>query len=265
MKIKILVFALLTTILSCTSKYDDNNRYVKILTDDGDIIVKLYNETPIHTNNFVKLTEDKFYDGQIFHRVIKDFVIQGGDPETRNPKPGKKYGEKDAGYTLDAEIIDTLIHKRGIIAMAREADDVNPEKKSSSSQFYIVTGKVYTNSELDKLEENLNKKLREQVEKKLFDSLLQTDTNFDTNTLSQITQKVSILADSTMNCKRIKFSDKQRVTYTTSGGIPHLDGNYTVFGEVVDGYEVVEKISEVSTDSNDRPLKVIRFKVRIVK
>jgi len=265
MKIKLLVFTLITAVLSCTSKYDDSNSYVKILTDEGDIIVKLYNETPKHTKNFLKLTNDKFYDGLIFHRVIKDFVIQGGDPETITPKPDKIYGEKDAGYTIDAEIIDTLIHKQGIIAMAREADDVNPERKSSSSQFYIVTGKVYTNSELDKLEENLNKKLREQVEKILYDSLLQIDTNFDTYNLGQITQKVSILADSIMNYKRIKFSDKQREIYTTVGGIPHLDGNYTIFGEVVEGYEVVEKISQVPTDSNDRPKKDIKFKVCIVK
>jgi cyclophilin family peptidyl-prolyl cis-trans isomerase len=265
MKIRTLVVLAILAFVSCTNKYKDSNRYVKIITDEGDIIVRLYNETPKHTENFIKLTEQKFFDDLIFHRVIKDFVVQGGDPETRNAEPGKLYGEKDAGYLVDPEIIDTIYHKRGVIAIAREGDDVNPEKKSSSSQFYLVVGKLYTNDELNNLEVKLNKKLREKIEKNLYDSLLSNLNNPDSKFLNQITQKVSILADSIMNIKRIKFNDKQRSIYTTLGGIPHLDGNYTVFGEIVEGYDVVEKISQVQTDSNDRPVKDIKFKVRIVK
>jgi len=265
MKIRTLLVLAILAFVSCTNKYKDSNRFVKIITDEGDIIVRLYNETPKHTENFIKLTEQKFFDDLIFHRVIKDFVVQGGDPETRNAEPGKLYGEKDAGYLVDAEIIDTIYHKRGVIAMAREGDDVNPEKKSSSSQFYLVVGKLYTNDELNNLEVKLNKKLREKIEKNLYDSLLSKLNNPDSKFLNQITQKVSILADSIMNIKRIKFNDKQRSIYTTLGGIPHLDGNYTVFGEIVEGYDVVEKISQVQTDSNDRPVKDIKFKVRIVK
>lgn len=265
MKIRTLLVLAILAFVSCTNKYKDSNRYVKIITDEGDIIVRLYNETPKHTENFIKLTEQKFFDDLIFHRVIKDFVVQGGDPETRNAEPGKLYGEKDAGYLVDPEIIDTIYHKRGVIAMAREGDDVNPEKKSSSSQFYLVVGKLYTNDELNNLEVKLNKKLREKIEKNLYDSLLSNLNNPDSKFLNQITQKVSILADSIMNIKRIKFNDKQRSIYTTLGGIPHLDGNYTVFGEIVEGYDVVEKISQVQTDSNDRPVKDIKFKVRIVK
>lgn len=166
---------------------------------------------------------------------------------------------------IDAEIVDTIYHKRGVIAMAREGDDVNPEKKSSSSQFYIVVGKVYTNDDLNKLEVKLNKKLRDRIEKKIYDSLLSNQNNPDSKYLEQITQKVSILADSIMNIKRVQFNDKQRLIYTTIGGIPHLDGNYTVFGEIVEGFDVVEKISQVQTDSNDRPVEDIKFKVRIVK
>jgi cyclophilin family peptidyl-prolyl cis-trans isomerase len=211
------------------------------------------------------LTEENFFDGLIFHRVIKDFVVQGGDPETKNAEPGKLYGEKDAGYLIDAEIVDTIYHKRGVIAMAREGDDVNPKKKSSSSQFYLVVGKVFTEEELNKLEDKLNKKLREKTEKKLYDSLLGSQSNLNPKFLNEVTQKVSILADSIMKVKHIKFNENQRKIYTTVGGIPHLDGNYTVFGEIVEGYDVVEKISQVQTDSNDRPLKDIKFKVRIVK
>lgn len=265
MKIRTLLVLAILAFVSCTNKYKDSNRYVKIITDEGVIVVRLYNETPKHTENFIKLTEQKFFDDLIFHRVIKDFVVQGGDPETRNAEPGKLYGEKDAGYLVDPEIIDTIYHKRGVIAMAREGDDVNPEKKSSSSQFYLVVGKLYTNDELNNLEVKLNKKLREKIEKNLYDSLLSNLNNPDSKFLNQITQKVSILADSIMNIKRIKFNDKQRSIYTTLGGIPHLDGNYTVFGEIVEGYDVVEKISQVQTDSNDRPVKDIKFKVRIVK
>lgn len=265
MKIRTLVLLGLVSMLSCTTKYNDNNRYVKISTDVGDIVIKLYNETPKHTENFIKLTEENFFDGLIFHRVIKDFVVQGGDPETKNAEPGKLYGEKDAGYLIDAEIVDTIYHKRGVIAMAREGDDVNPEKKSSSSQFYLVVGKVFTEEELNKLEDKLNKKLREKTEKKLYDSLLGSQSNLNPKFLNEVTQKVSILADSIMKVKHIKFNENQRKIYTTVGGIPHLDGNYTVFGEIVEGYDVVEKISQVQTDSNDRPLKDIKFKVRIVK
>lgn len=265
MKIRTLILLGLVSMLSCTNKYNDNNRYVKISTDEGDIVVKLYNETPKHTENFIKLTEENFFDGLIFHRVIKDFVVQGGDPETKNAEPEKLYGEKDAGYLIDAEIVDTIYHKRGVIAMAREGDDVNPEKKSSSSQFYLVVGKVFTEEELNKLEDKLNKKLREKTEKKLYDSMLGSQSNLNPKFLNEVTQKVSILADSIMKVKHIKFNENQRKIYTTVGGIPHLDGNYTVFGEVVEGYDVVEKISQVQTDSNDRPLKDIKFKVRIVK
>ena len=265
MKIRTLVLLGLVSMLSCTTNYNDNNRYVNISTDVGDIVIKLYNETHKHTENFIKLTEENFFDGLIFHRVIKDFVVQGGDPETKNAEPGKLYGEKDAGYLIDAEIVDTIYHKRGVIAMAREGDDVNPEKKSSSSQFYLVVGKVFTEEELNKLEDKLNKKLREKTEKKLYDSLLGSQSNLNPKFLNEVTQKVSILADSIMKVKHIKFNENQRKIYTTVGGIPHLDGNYTVFGEIVEGYDVVEKISQVQTDSNDRPLKDIKFKVRIVK
>lgn len=265
MKIKRLIFISLISMLSCNTKYNGSNRYVKIITNEGDIVVKLYNETPKHTENFIKLAEQKFFDDLIFHRVIKDFVVQGGDPETKNAVQGKVYGENDAGYLIDAEIVDTIYHKRGVIAMAREGDEVNPEKKSSSSQFYLVVGKVFKEEELNELENKLNKKLREKIEKELYDSLFSCHINLNSKFFNQLTQKVSTLADSIMKIKNIKFSENQRKIYTTVGGLPHLDGNYTVFGEIVEGYEVVEKISQVPTDSNDRPLKDIKFKIRVLK
>lgn len=257
----LLVFLIL---VSCNSKYNNSSKYVEIHTDFGKIIVKLYNETPNHTENFLKLTAEKFFDGLIFHRVIKDFVVQGGDPETRNPLPGKLYGDKDAGYLIDSEFSDTIFHKRGSIAMAREGDDVNPNKRSSSSQFYLVVGKIYTEEELNNLEVRLNSRLKEKIEMKLFDSLLNGSAQFDTKTLQNITQLVQNKADSIFNIKKVKFSDKQRKIYTTIGGIPHLDGSYTVFGEIVEGYEVIEKISNVETDKNDRPLTDIKMRIKVI-
>ncbi|MCA1900602.1 MAG: peptidylprolyl isomerase [Candidatus Hydrogenedens sp.] len=262
---KFLTIVIFLLSASCTSKNKDSNVYVEFQTDFGNIIVKLYKETPKHKKNFLELSEKKFYDGLIFHRVIKDFVVQGGDPDTRNPIPGKLYGESDAGYLIDPEFCDTIIHKRGSIAMAREGDEVNPGKKSSSSQFYFVVGKVYTEEELNKLEVKLNVKLKEKIEKKLFDSLLKDNSQFDTKFLQNITQLVQHKADSIFKFQKIKFSDFQRKTYTTIGGIPHLDGNYTVFGEVVEGYDVIENISKVETDNNDRPVTDVKMIVKVLK
>lgn len=258
------IFTVLT-ICSCKS-YDDSNRYVDINTEFGDIVVKLYNETPKHTQNFVKLANEKFFDNIIFHRVIKDFMIQGGDPTTKNAVKGKEYGETDAGYLLNPEFNDTIIHKKGALAMAREGDDVNPEKKSSSSQFYIVVGKIFTQNELDEIEVKNNKKIVENYKKQLFNEMLQNADKIDNQEyLNSINNRIKVKVDSLMlNGKKFKFTDKQRETYTTIGGTPHLDGNYTVFGEVVKGLDIVEKISKLKTDQNDRPAKDVKMVIRVL-
>jgi len=221
--------AALLLLTGCKNATVDNRHLVKISTNYGDIEVVLYNETPKHTLNFINLTDQHFYDGQIFHRVIKNFVIQAGDPETKNSQPGKEYGEKDSGYLIDPEFCDTIIHKYGAIGMARESDDINPDKLSSGSQFYIVIGKVYTNEELDNLEKKINFEKLNKIKQDLYKKYLNENT-------------------------AVSDTNKQREIYTTIGGIPHLDGNYTVFGEVSKGMDIVKKISEVKTDQNDRPL-----------
>ena len=188
---------------------------LKIETSAGDIIVKLYNETPKHRDNFIKLAEEGTYEGTLFHRVIKDFMIQAGDPESKNAPKGKMLGAGDVGYTVPAEFVyPKYFHKKGALSAARQGDNVNPKKESSGCQFYIVTGKFFTEMELDKMTKE----------------------------------------------KGIEFTPEQKEAYMLEGGTPHLDGNYTVFGEVIQGMKVVDKIQFVETNAEDRPTKNIKIK-----
>ena len=204
---------------------------MKIETSEGDITLKLYNETPLHRDNFIRLVKSKFYDGVLFHRVIDQFMIQGGDPNSKDAMPGKMLGDGDVGYTIPAEFrTPQLYHKRGVLAAAREGDDENPEKASSGCQFYIVVGKQFTNEQLDEME------------------------------VSQI-KKYGHANDSTY-----KFSEQARTDYTTIGGTPHLDGNYTVFGEILTGMDVVDRIAQARTNRADRPIEDIRIhKMRLIR
>lgn len=257
------LWLLLLLCISCKS-YNDGNTYVQIDTDYGKIVVKLYKQTPFHTRNFVKLANEHFYDSVIFHRVIKDFMIQGGDPTTKHAVKGKQYGETDAGYLIESEFVDTLFHKKGVIAMARESDDVNPSKKSSSSQFYIVVGKVYTDQELDLLATKLNRQIRERVRQIVYEDFYNPD-NLEKNAQISFEDAIDRKIDSLMfYTPLIEITDAKRKAYTTVGGTPHLDGNYTVFGEVVEGLDVVEIISKVKTDNNDRPINDIKMKIRVL-
>ena len=193
------------------------NQYVKITTSKGEVIIKLYNETPLHRDNFLKLAKEGFYNGTIFHRVIKDFMIQGGDPDSKNSTPEKMLGSGGLKYTIPAEFRDSLFHKKGVLAAAR---DNNPEKASSSSQFYIVQGKVLTDSALNAIEKNRLKH---------------------------------------------KIPEYQREVYKTLGGVPHLDRNYTVYGEVVKGLEMVDNIAAMPTGKADRPKEDIKMTVTVLK
>ncbi len=249
---------------SC-EQYKQDSQYIKVLTDKGEIVIRLYNETPKHRDNIIKLVNDKYYDGQIFHRIINNFVVQGGDPTTKNAKPDSLYGNGGPEYLIDFEYVDTLIHKRGAVGMAREGDDINPEKKSSGSQFYIVKGKIFTNQQLDELEKKLESRNKSSLYKKIFNEKLakQKEKNIDTVSLSL---DVNIAFDSVWEkLPKFKFSEKQRKIYTSIGGIPHLDKNYTVFGEVTQGIDIIDEYSAVTTDKNDRPLKDIKFSIEVLK
>lgn len=193
------------------------HRYIKIQTDLGECLIKLYNETPQHRDNILKLVENGTYNGTLFHRVIKDFMVQGGDPQSKNATKGMMLGEGSLGYTVPAEFRDSLFHKKGVLAAAR---DNNPEKASSASQFYLVQGKIFTDEQLDAVERT-----------------------------------------------RLKFKlpQWQRAIYKTQGGVPHLDRNYTVYGEIVKGIELVDKIAAAQTDSNNRPLTDVKMTLTVLK
>lgn len=263
---KILIFTIISLSTISCGRVKDNSRYIKVVTDKGEIVIRLYDQTPKHRDNIIKLASEKFYDGQIFHRIINNFVVQGGDPTTKKAQPDTLYGNADSGYLIDAEIVDTLIHKRGAVGMAREGDDINPEKKSSGSQFYIVKGKVFTNQQLDELEIKRNSQNKSKLYKKLISEKLEKFKNQSKVDTVSISLDVSMKIDSIWEkYPKFKFTEKQRKVYTTIGGIPHLDGNYTVFGEVTQGMAIVDELSAVQTDKNDRPFKDIKFSISVLK
>lgn len=198
----------------------DSGVRVEMQTSSGNIVILLYDDTPLHRDNFIKLAGEGVYDGTLFHRVIKGFMIQGGDPDSKNAKAGQMLGEGDLGYKIPAEFRENHINKRGALCAARQGDDANPKKESSASQFYIVQGRKWSDGEMNMMEQRFGK----------------------------------------------KYSDEHRKIYAEEGGAPHLDGDYTVFGEVLEGMDVVDKIAAVKTDPMDRPLEdVCILSVKVIK
>ena len=210
---KLILAALIIAGLTCTAQQTNTEKetVVTIKTSMGTIKAKLYNDTPKHRDNFIKLVNEGFYNGTLFHRVINNFMIQGGDPLTKDPSKVNQYGTGGPGYTIPAEIQSNHFHKKGALCAARQGDQVNPKKASSGSQFYIVQGKVYDDKSLNSFE----------------------------------------------NRRGMVFSAKQRQAYQTVGGTPHLDGEYTVFGEVIEGLDVVDKIAAVKTGGPDVPIEPV--------
>ncbi|RLD31386.1 MAG: peptidylprolyl isomerase [Bacteroidetes bacterium] len=246
----------------------DKEQLVLIETNMGNIKLKLYNQTPLHRDNFIKLTKQGYFDGLLFHRVIKDFMIQTGDPKSKNAKPGDLLGNGGPGYTVPPEFDTSLFHKKGVLAAAREGDDVNPKKESAGSQFYIVEGNTYTDEELDQVEiriNNMNKKatffkfIEEEKEK--------AKENNETFDYSKAQGEAAIkTGDMYSESAPYKIPATQREVYKTLGGTPHLDQNYTVFGEIVEGLPIVDKISNVVTDEDDRPKTDVRIiKMKLVR
>ncbi|AMR31001.1 peptidylprolyl isomerase [Mucilaginibacter sp. PAMC 26640] len=217
---KIFTLCILLLVVSMAFAKPPKNQYVRITTSYGSVIIRLYNETPLHRDNFIKLTKSGFYNGTLFHRVIQNFMIQGGDPDSRDTskaKPGAELGNGDVKYTIPAEFRDSLFHKRGVLAAAR---DDNPQKASSGCQFYLVEGKRFTPGKLDTLEMT--------------------------------------------RLKGRKIPTWQRDIYTTVGGVPHLDQNYTVYGEVVSGLDMVDRIAAVKKDERDRPTANVPMTVALL-
>ena len=261
--------------MSCNSKKttdvaQNNNVNVAIETTMGNIVVKLYNETPAHRDNFVKLVKEGYYNGTLFHRVINQFMIQGGDGDSRNAKPGQQLGTGGPDYTIPAEFVyPRYFHKKGALAAARQGDNTNPTKASSGSQFYIVTGNVIPEGQIAQFERQMQMQREQTVFNELVmknrDIIMKMRRNRDNAGLQMLQEQLIAQTKQQIEAEgKFAFTAEQREAYTTVGGAPHLDGAYTVFGEVVEGMDVVEKIEKVATDAHDRPMedvKVISMKI----
>lgn len=269
-------FAILFTLMACclmactgnqkktTDMETGNETLVRLETTMGNITVKLYNETPKHRDNFIKLVKEGTYDSTLFHRVIKNFMIQAGDPQSKTATDTTTLGNGDVGYTLPAEFNPKFFHKKGALAAARLGDDVNPKKESSGCQFYIVTGRKFSEAQMISMENQLNDARLENVFNELArkhmkeiykmrkagdnDGLLELQDSLETQARAIVAKEPGL-----------KFSREQIAAYTTVGGAPHLDGAYTVFGEVTDGMDVVDKIQAVKTNRADRPETDVRI------
>ena len=243
---------------------NEKRTLVKLETTMGNITVALYNETPKHRDNFIKLVKEGVYDSTLFHRVIKQFMIQAGDPDSKNASDTAMLGSGDVGYTIPAEFNPKFFHKKGVLAAARQGDDVNPEKASSGCQFYIVTGRKFTEPQLLGMETKIN----EQHEEALFDSLARQHMKEiykmrkagDNAGLLELQDTLEAQARELADKEeKFRFTPEQIKAYSTVGGAPHLDGSYTVFGEVTEGMEVVENIEIAKTNRADRPVENIRI------
>lgn len=265
-----LILALLAINVQKVKAQDKKENRVEIVTEYGTIQIKLYDETPLHRDNFLKLVDEGFYTDLLFHRVIQSFMIQGGDPDSRNATPEQRLGSGDLGYTIPAEINPKFFHHRGVLAAARQGDQVNPEKRSSASQFYILQGKVFRPTELDtllmKLEENRKASLMQAKMKAIEPELNKLSAE---GRQGELMAKINAIRDSvtlqTARLAPLSFSEEQRKAYTTIGGYPSLDNNYTIFGEVTQGMEVVDAIARQQVNAMNRPLKDIRFSIKRVE
>jgi len=238
--------------------------YVVINTNLGSMKVKLYNETPLHRDNFIKLANSNFYDSLLFHRVIANFMIQAGDPMSKNAKQGAQLGSGGPGYNIPAEIKLGLIHKKGVLSAARLGDQQNPKRESSGSQFYIVQGSKITDEQLNQTEAGINNQIKQQLIwayilepknaaiKAKIDSLYRSNKQQELNTIAK---EIETKIEPQFQQQMFKYSPAMRENYTKNGGTPHLDMNYTVFGELIEGFEVLDKIAAVKTAPGDRPLE----------
>ncbi|WP_323789647.1 peptidylprolyl isomerase [Psychroserpens sp.] len=242
-------------LLSYISNPEDRTR-VEMHTNYGTMVIELYNETPLHRDNFIKLINDKAYDSLLFHRVIETFMIQGGDPESRHAKPGDMLGEGDLEYSVDAEFRSDLFHKKGALSTARSE---TLGRVSSAMQFFIVQGKVHNDSLLDVADSRINKMLarhyflNQPSSKELWDGLKKAEKNEDFKQYTVLNDSITKKVEGFTDFKTYSIPQTHREVYKTIGGTPHLDQNYTVFGQVIEGLNIIDSIAQVKTDKMDRP------------
>ena len=247
-----------------TDMADTSSVKVEVATSLGNFTVLLYGDTPVHRDNFVKLVKEGYYDNTLFHRVISEFMVQAGDPNSKNAAPGAHLGAGNPGYTLEAEFVyPRHFHKRGALAAARTGDAVNPEKRSSGAQFYVVTGRKYTEAELSQIELTSQNRLKQNTFNDLarsrMDEIRAMQQTGDTAGLRSLQEQLIAQTEEIAGKLYKPLTDEQRQVYSTEGGTPHLDGEYTVFGEVISGMDVIANIEKAETDRADRPKEDIRI------
>jgi len=254
MKSLLSLFAMLCLLIACTTKQKpldpDKPVYVTVTTSMGDVTVVLYDDTPLHKENFIKLCQEKTYDGVLFHRIVKDFVVQGGDPKSKEREPDVRYGSYSGGYTVPAEILPHYFNKRGVLLDAKKGDDVNPERASAGTQFCFMQGKVMTDEELTTAEIRINDIRRNWLYHKFKKELIETDASLaEDSNAALLETEISVMVMDTLETLGVyMIPEAQKEIYRTIGGAPHLDGSVTIFGEVVEGLDIVEKMSLVETE-----------------
>ena len=265
----IIVMFLVGILASCGAGSNQKNNMekrtqVKLETTQGDIVVALYNETPKHRDNFIKLAKEGVYDSTLFHRVIKQFMIQAGDPDSKTANDTASLGSGDVGYTIPAEFVPKFFHRKGALAAARMGDDVNPNRESSGCQFYIVTGRKFREAQLlDMAAQKNNQRVEtifNELARKHMKEIYKLRKANDDNALMELQDSLEAQAYAMAKEEEpFMFTPEQLAAYSTVGGAPHLDGAYTVFGEVISGMETVEKIEVTKTGRADRPIENVRI------
>lgn len=270
-KMNKIVLVVLIAIIAVACNKPTN--FVEVQTNYGNFTIELYDETPLHRDNFQKLVKDGFYNDLLFHRIIDGFMIQGGDPDSKDAEAGTRLGNGGPGYKIPAELnkSERCFHKKGALAAAREGDQSNPEKLSSGSQFYIVVGRTYTKAELNQMEQQKVSQARQRsfnlLSLESMDTIELFQKQGDTEAIKALQQRLLKEVDALIEKDADKYymTDKQKMAYEKVGGTPHLDGNYSVYGEVIDGLEVVENIAKAEKNRQDRPLKDIAMTMKFVK
>ncbi|HRJ31282.1 MAG TPA: peptidylprolyl isomerase [Cyclobacteriaceae bacterium] len=266
-------FLIVSFIITSCAQKKNHDYVITIKTNYGDMVAILYDETPKHKANFIKLVKEKYYDSLLFHRVIEEFMIQGGDPNSKKAQPGQSLGNGGPGYTVEAEFNPKFFHEKGAFSAARLGDQANPTKASSGSQFYIVQGKKYTDEEITQLEQGIqynrkNMALREVLFMPEYEEVrnlvVRKQQEGDGAWLGSFFEKADTLIQKVKkDYQPFAFSEAQKTRYKEVGGAPHLDGDYTVFGKVIQGLDVIDKIAAVPKGPGDRPMQDVRMFVTV--